>query len=52
MYKPRIEPVQLEQTLAKKHFSKFFQDEMSQSTRYFYEMEEEQEDYTVYEADN
>ena len=24
MYKPKIDPVQLEQTLAKKHFTKFF----------------------------
>lgn len=41
----------LEQTLAKKQLSKFFTDEMEQTGRYFYEMNEESEDYTVYETD-
>ena len=52
MSKPRFDKVSVEQTLAKKHFSKFFQDEMDQTGRYFYEMDEDANDYTVYEADS
>ena len=46
-----LQPVQAEQTLAKKKLQKFLRDEMSQTNRYFFELEEEAEDYTIYEAD-
>lgn len=48
---PKIEAVKMEHTLAKKQFAKFFNDEMPQRNRYFYEIDEEAKDYTVYEAD-
>jgi hypothetical protein len=31
--RPRFEKISVEMTLAKKHFSKFFQDEMEQTSR-------------------
>ena len=50
--KPKFDIPSIEKTLAKKQFSKFFTDEMPQSTTYFYELDEDQNDYTVYEADS
>ena len=52
LYTPKFELMSVESTLAKKQFSKFFTDEMTETHRYFYEEDEESNDYTVYEADS
>jgi hypothetical protein len=51
MTRPKLESVKVEQTLAKKQFAKFFTDEIEQTTRYFSEMDEEANDYTIFETD-